>query len=261
MAMANAVRVRKQTAAQQVVDILTDRIRCGEYTPEMRLPSEDGLADELGVSRTTIRSALDVLAAQHLVFRRHGVGTFVSNLSRIANPLNQAVLFQDLIRANGHEPGIRWLNTQVVQPDAALARLLQIPTDHPTLEVRKVFTADGEPVIYCANYIPSWVLGSSVLEEVLANPTIEEPLFGFLESSCGHKAVYFVATLCPERIGDSGFEIAGIDSSTPALKIDEIGYDERERPVVRSVHHYPGQRMNFVFVRRFYNGAPTRSSW
>jgi GntR family transcriptional regulator len=257
--MTSAVRVRKQTAAQQVVEILTDRIRCGDYTPEMRLPSEDGLADELGVSRTTIRSALDVLAAQHLVFRRHGVGTFVSNLSRIANPLNQAVLFQDLIRSNGHEPGIEWLSAQVIQPDAALAKLLQIPSDHPTLEVRKVFTADGEPVIYCANHIPLWVLGASVLQEVLANPCIEEPLFEFLESPCGHRAVYFVATLGPELIGDSGFDVIGIDSGTPALKIDEIGYDERERPVVRSVHHYPGQRMNFVFVRRFYNGTSMSS--
>jgi len=253
--MPNAVRVHKRTAAQQVVEILADRIRCGEYAVEMRLPSEDGLAEELGVSRTTIRSALDVLAAQHLVFRRHGVGTFVSNLSRIANPLNQAVLFQDLIRANGHEPGIQWLSTQVIQPDAALAKLLQIPADHPTLEVRKVFTADGEPVIYCANYIPFWVLGSSVLEQVIADPTTEEPLFGFLESPCGHRAVYFVATLCPERVADAGFEISSIDPGLPALKIDEIGYDERERPVVRSIHHYPGQRMNFVFVRRF-NSAP-----
>jgi GntR family transcriptional regulator len=254
--MTNAVRVHKQTAAQQVVEILTERIRCGEYTPEMRLPSEDGLAEELGVSRTTIRSALDVLASQHLVFRRHGVGTFVSNLSRIANPLNQAVLFQDLIRANGHEPGIQWLDTQVVQPDAALAKALQIPADHPTLEVRKLFTADGEPVIYCTNYIPSWVLGPAVLDEVLANPAVEEPLFEFLESHCGHQAVYFVATLCPECIGDAGFDIAAIDPGTPALKIDEIGYDEQERPIVRSIHHYPGQRMNFVFVRRFYNGTP-----
>jgi GntR family transcriptional regulator len=253
--MTSAVRVRKQTAAQQVVEILTDRIRCGEYTPEMRLPSEDGLADELGVSRTTIRSALDVLGAQHLVFRRHGVGTFVSNLSRIANPLNQAVLFQDLIRSNGHEPGIEWLSARVIQPDAALARLLQIPSDHSALEVRKVFTADGEPVIYCVNHIPFWVLGSSVLEEVLADPGIEEPLFDFLESPCGHKAAYFVATLYPERIGDSGFDINGLDSGSPALAIDEIGYDEKERPIVRSIHHYPGQRMNFVFVRRFYNGT------
>jgi len=254
--MANAMRVHKTTAAEQVVQILADRIRSGEYAVEMRLPSEDRLAEEMGVSRTTIRSALDVLAAQHLVFRRHGVGTFVSNLSRIANPLNQAVLFQDLIRANGHEPGIRWLSTQLIQPDAALTKLLQIPPDHLTLEIRKVFTADAEPVIFCANYIPYWVLGSSVLEAVLAEPTLEEPLFEFLESPCGHRAVYFVATLGPELIGEAGFELTGIDSGLPALKIDEIGYDEKERPVVRSVHHYPGQRMNFVFVRRFYNGAP-----
>jgi GntR family transcriptional regulator len=252
--MTNAVRVRKHTAAQQVVEILTDRIRSGEYTPEMRLPSEDGLAEELGVSRTTIRSALDVLSAQHLVLRRHGVGTFVSNLSRIANPLNQAVLFQDLIRSNGYEPGIRWLDTRLIQPDAFLADLLQIPSEQPTLEVRKVFTADDEPVIYCTNHIPSWVLGDRLLERVLADPVIEEPLFDFLDSQCGHKVIYFVATITPEFIGEAGFDLLELDPGTPALSIDEIGYDETERPVVRSIHHYPGRRMNFVFVRRFYEG-------
>jgi GntR family transcriptional regulator len=253
--MVNAVRVHKQTAAQQVVQILSDRIRSGEYVPEVRLPSEDGLAEELGVSRTTIRSALDVLAAQHLVFRRHGVGTFVSNLSHIANPLNQAVLFQDLIRSNGYEPGIRWLSARVLEADPTLAKSLQVAPAHPTLEVCKVFTADGEPVIYCANYVPSWVLGLPLVEEVLADPTIEEPLFDFLASRCGHGAVYFVATICPELFSEAGIELSGVDGNLPALRIDEIGYDEQERPVVRSVHHYPGRRMNFVFVRRFYQNG------
>jgi GntR family transcriptional regulator len=253
--MVHAVRVHKQTAAQQVVQILTDRIRSGEYVPEERLPSEDGLAEELGVSRTTIRSALDVLAAQHVVFRRHGVGTFVSTLSRIANPLNQAVLFQDLIRSNGYEPGIRWLSVRVIKADAALAKSLQIAPEHATLEIRKVFTADGEPVIYCVNYVPFWVLGQPLLEEVLADPTVEEPLFDFLASRCDHGAVYFVATICPELFGESDIELSGVDGSLPTLRIDEIGYDEQERPVVRSIHHYPGSRMNFVFVRRFYNGG------
>ena len=253
--MVNAVRVHKQTAAQQVVQILSERIRSGEYTPEERLPSEDGLADELGVSRTTIRSALDVLAAQHQIFRRHGVGTFVSSLSRIANPLNQAVLFQDLIRSNGHEPGIRWLSTRVLEADLALARSLQIAPGQRTLEVRKLFTADGSPVIYVVNFVPSWVLGTDLMAEVLVDPTIEEPLFDFLASRCGHAAVYFVANICPELFGEAGVEMPGFNGSQPALRIDETGYDEQERPVVRSIHHYPGQRMNFVFVRRFYNGG------
>jgi GntR family transcriptional regulator len=255
VAVVSAVRIHKQTAAQQVVQILSDRIRSGEYVPEVRLPSEDGLAEELGVSRTTIRSALDVLATQHIVFRRHGVGTFVSNLSRIANPLNQAVLFQDLIRSNGCEPGIRWLSTRVFEADPALATSLQVAPEHPTLEIRKVFTADGEPVIYCVNYVPSWVLGPTLLAEVQADPTVEEPLFDFLESTCGHGAVYFVATIRPELFAEAGIELRGVEGSAVALRIDEIGYDEQERPVVRSIHHYPGSRMNFVFVRRFYNGG------
>jgi len=250
--MVTHVRVHRQSAAQQVVQIFIDRIRSGEYGPEMRLPSEDALGAELGVSRTTVRSALDALAAQHFVVRRHGVGTFVSNLSHIPNPLNQAVMFQDLIRSNGFEPGIRWLSTTVTQPDCDLAKSLQTSPTEPVLEVRKVFTADGAPVIFCTNFIPSWVLGESLLRDVLANPEIEEPLFSFLETRCGHKIDYFVATVWPELAGEAGFDELATDPKMPALVIDEVGYDRQERPVVRSIHHYPGRRMNFVFFRRFY---------
>jgi GntR family transcriptional regulator len=250
--MVTSARVQKQSAAQQVVQILIDRIRIGEYEPEMRLPSEDALGEELGVSRTTVRSALDALAAQHLVVRRHGVGTFVSNLSHIPNPLNQAVMFQDLIRSNGYEPGIRWLSVTVTQPDGDLAKSLQTPAAEPVVEVRKIFTADGTPVIYCTNYIPSWVLGETLLDEILANPEVEEPLFDFLDTRCGHKVDHFVATVWPELVGEAGFDEQGIDPKLPALVIDEVGYDRQERPVVRSIHHYPGRRMNFVFFRHFY---------
>jgi GntR family transcriptional regulator len=249
--MVGAVRVRKSSAAQQAIQILSDRIRSGEYAPESRLPSEDALGLELGVSRTTIRSALEHLAAQNLVRRRHGGGTFVSGVSAIANPLNQAVLFQDLIRESGHEPDIHWLATRVIHAHPDLAESLQLEAGDQVLEVRKEFTADAEPVIFCTNFVPAWVLGAEMLAEVLAEPTIEEPVFAFLAGRCGHPINYFVASICPELIADIDFDCKTLDPAAPALVIDEVGYDDQERALLRSIHHYPGKHMSFAFIRRF----------
>jgi DNA-binding FadR family transcriptional regulator len=60
-----------------VVDTLTARIHAGDYPTDSRLPSERALAVELGVSRNTLREALDVLETQKMVRRRQGSGSFV----------------------------------------------------------------------------------------------------------------------------------------------------------------------------------------
>lgn len=67
-----------------VVDKLFLRIQSGEYPPDSRLPSERALASELGVSRNTLREALDVLEGRDMVRRRHGSGTFVTDHSHDA---------------------------------------------------------------------------------------------------------------------------------------------------------------------------------
>ncbi|MBN7785016.1 MULTISPECIES: FCD domain-containing protein [Alphaproteobacteria] len=61
-----------------VVDRLLVRIQSGEYPPDSRLPSERALASELGVSRNTVREALDVLESRDMVRRRQGSGSFVT---------------------------------------------------------------------------------------------------------------------------------------------------------------------------------------
>jgi len=62
---------------QQLVEVLRDKIRSGEYPPESRLPSEYKLAETHGIGRPTVRQALDVLERKGMVARRRGAGTFV----------------------------------------------------------------------------------------------------------------------------------------------------------------------------------------
>src|SRR4030065_470350 len=177
--------IRGQAVVEQILDILSERIKDRTYLPNSRLPSENSLSEEFKVSRVTIRRALDVLVSKGNIYRMQGVGTFVSSLSQIANPIVDPILFQELIRNQGYEPGIQFIYARNVPLSSQMAEKLNISPDDEIVELQKVFTADGEPVIFCSNFIPKWVLKGSLFQEVLRLPSITEPIFDFLANDCG----------------------------------------------------------------------------
>ena len=149
--------IRKASLANQVEQILIDRIKSGVYPPGGRMPTEEKLAEEFDVSRATIRAAFNALTANHIIVRRHGVGTFVSQAAKLPNPLDQSIDFLELIASSGFSPGFKELMSRIIVPGEDVQRKLDLVTDQRVLEVHKVFTADGKPVIYSQNYISEWV--------------------------------------------------------------------------------------------------------
>ncbi len=242
--------IRVQALVEQIIEILLGRIKDRTYPPNSKLPSENVLCAEFDVSRVTIRRALDILVSKGNIYRLQGIGTFVSAISQIANPIVDPILFQDLIRNHGYEPGIQFIHAQLIPLTPALAGRLSIDADEPIVELQKVFTADGEPVIFCSNIIPKWVLKGSLLGEVLRNPAMTEPIFGFLADRCGEDLSFYISTLRLDSMGNCSFSARDFSPTTPALVIDEVGYNSQEKPIMLSIHFYPGNHMKFELIRR-----------
>ena len=176
--------------------------------PDNLLPTEEKLCERYGVSRTTIRSALAALAARGLIVRRQGMGNFISRGARIANPLDQILDFCEMIECNGHQPGIEFLSAAIKYPSDEVAAALQRP-DELVVERRTVFTADGAPVIYCVNSIPLGLLPGALAREVVADPSISEPIFRFFEQRCSLRIEYRTGRVWPEIARDiQAFELA-----------------------------------------------------
>ncbi len=248
--MLNRMPRRQKSLADQVVEILAGRISVGEYPSGSRLPSEADLGAELDVSRATVRTALGILAGRGLVARHHGIGTFVSQLSSIRNPLNEFIAFPDLIADNGFDPGLLETSVREVDADDTLADMLKVETGSELLEVGKVFTADGEPVIYCVNHIPGWVYEGRLSEGEILQPGVTQPLFDFLEGRCGQRVAYYTASIRAELAEDCGLpEIIPYERRTVALVIDEIGFNSDEIPIHRSIECFPDNRMKFELIR------------
>lgn len=129
----------------QVYDILVERIASGRWRPGEPLPNEFQLARELGVSQGTMRKALDRMAAEHLVMRRQGRGTFVTEHTA------EAVHFRFFQMHDAK--GLRAIPDSVgitVEKTAANAKeraALELAEGAEVVRIRRIRTVDGEPII------------------------------------------------------------------------------------------------------------------
>lgn len=244
--------IRKASLASQVEQILFERIKAGTYPPGGKMPTEEQLAEEFDVSRATIRAAFNAMTASHIIVRRHGVGTFVSQAAKLSNPLDQSIDFLELIAAGGFSPGFKELFSQIVSPSEEVRNKLDLDQDHPVLEVHKVFSADGNPVIYSQNYIPQWVYRAGLTDDEAVSPGATEPFFKFFREVCKHELRYYLSDVYVGMPSDYPYIVEPMQatSDTPILVIDEVGFDRQDRPVNYAIEYLPGYHMQFSLVRK-----------
>jgi len=243
---------RPPTLSEQLVEVLDSRIREGTYPPGSLLPSESDLASEFSVSRATIRGALSALASIGRINRRQGIGTYVSKLSLISNPINKVMEFDELITSGGFIPGVSVHGVELIFSSDQEAANLGIEEGSRLLRIHKIFTADGAPLIYVNTSLPAWILANQ-FDAVLENPDLTEPLFAFIEKGCGRKVENMVSTFWPDTvkgcIAESVIDIFDQPLEAPVLRMNYIAYAEDDTPLFESHQAYLAGFMKFTLLR------------
>ncbi len=139
----------------QLEQILRVRIEQGHYSAESRLPAENKLAEELGVSRPTLRTTLARLEAEGLITRRQGNGTYVNKHAFSVDATPKSYWnFTSLIAESGRTAQSQLLSVTRRYPTEPEAALHRLATDRKVVAIATLFTADGEPVIYSTGLLP-----------------------------------------------------------------------------------------------------------
>jgi DNA-binding GntR family transcriptional regulator len=136
----------------QVAQHLENAIHTGVIPTGTLFQNEVDLAASLGLSRPTMRRAMQHLVDKGLVVRRRGIGTRVVQ-PKLRRPLELTSLYDDLTRA-GRKPTTETLSFQTVQATDDVAERLEVPEGTPVLELVRLRRADGEPIAKLTNYLP-----------------------------------------------------------------------------------------------------------
>lgn len=148
-----ASMMRRQPLYDQLVDILTEKIE-NEYSPGDLMPSERELAERYGLSRTTVRLALQELEQLGLVVRQHGRGTFVADRSAQTTNLMHSYSFSEQMRELGRVPTTTILEFSEVEADKNLAEHMGARIGDKLFKLIRLRSADDTPMMVERTYLP-----------------------------------------------------------------------------------------------------------
>ena len=141
----------------QVAQVLEAAILDGRLAPGTRFDNEVALAKQLGLSRPTMRGAMQYLVDKGVLVRRRGVGTRVVQ-PKVRRQLGLSSLYEDL-ESSGQRPSTRVLSLVVEPASMAVAQALGLPADSPVTAVTRLRSAGEQPIARMANYLPHTIPG------------------------------------------------------------------------------------------------------
>jgi GntR family transcriptional regulator len=224
----------RQTRTEVVRDALADELRTGVYEAGQQLPNEDRLAERFEVSRATVREAVRGLIEGGYLARRHGVGTFVTGFSQRKHSLDATVSYTGMISGAGMSPGESVVARTERPATDEEAEALMVPEGTVLTCVSRVRTADGNPVIYSEDRIPTELLGEA------RQAPLDTSLYTLLASAdlAIHHAV---ASLSPGVADHRLATLLEVAQGSALQFISEVDYTEPGLAVMLSDEwHVPG---------------------
>ena len=228
----------------QVIERLKKDIDSGVFKENERFPSEFELARTLGVSRATLREALRVLEEEKVIIRKHGVGTFVNPRPLFSSGIEQLSSVSSMISDAGMVPGTIFMEVQESNPSEEMIGKFTCEPDDSLVTIKRVRTADGEPVVYCIDHVLSKNLdaGSDVL--------LNESIFDSIEKSGRIRIVQAVANIEPVAYDDEASSILRCGVDIPILVLLQHHYSEEGEMVLYSKNYFRADKFSFHVVRK-----------
>jgi GntR family transcriptional regulator len=240
------VRRDRVTLTQSCAEALQEAIELGKYRPGSRLPSEKELAEQLAVSRPTVRESLRLLEERGLILRRHGRGTFVRERP-IQKELNRNFGITSMIRAAGYKPFSRDSGLASIMANAEIAERLGLVPGDPVWQIQRVRLADDRPVVFSVDSLPKYVVGQEDLDDVVSGE--EQSLYALLYKLKGIVIYRGEAELVPCKANTPLCALLDVKPGAPLLCMKQVDFDQRGRAVVYSVEYHVANWVRFSVER------------
>ena len=227
---------------QQIKGLMLRSLQAGEWKPGEAIPSEMELAARFRVSQGTVRKAIDELAAENLLVRRQGKGTFVATHAEQQVQYRFLKLIPDDGDPNRDGPAQRDIvDCRRLRATADMARALALHSGDPVLEVRRILSFAGAPTILEDIWLPGGPFKGLTAERLGA---YQGPMYALFETEFGVRMVRAREKIRAVLPDAGQARLLKVEQNTPLLSVERIAftYDDRamelRRCLYRTDKHY-----------------------
>jgi GntR family transcriptional regulator len=224
----------------RIAESLREQIRDGELAPGAPLPNQRKLAQTFGVTLMTLRHALELLEREHLIVRRHGLGTFVAAPS-IDYDILQLRRFAGELLAQGEPVSTRLLGTRFAIADRRAAEALGLSGRARVFVIERLRLVDRHPIGLQRSF-----LAARLGEELIKSDLERTPLGQALEFKLGITIGRAREMVSAVRLGRREARDLGCGAGIPAFESERVSFDADGRPVVFDRVFIPGDRFRIT---------------
>jgi GntR family transcriptional regulator len=228
---------------QQIKALILQSLQAGEWKPGEAIPSEMDLAARYRVSQGTVRKAIDELAAENLVMRRQGKGTYVSTHAEQHVQYRFLKLTPDSGDAASEGPAERHIiDCKRLRATADIARALALRAGDPVLQVRRTLAFAGVPTILEDLWLPGGPF-KGLTAERLAD--YHGPMYALFETEFGVRMVRAdekIRAVTPDKAQSA---LLKVEQGMPLLSVERTAYTYNDVPMElrrglyrTDTHHY-----------------------
>ncbi|MEN9671687.1 MAG: hypothetical protein RL018_1964 [Pseudomonadota bacterium] len=228
---------------QQIKGLILKSLQDGEWKPGEAIPSEMDLAVRYRVSQGTVRKAIDELAADNLLVRRQGKGTFVDTHAEKHAQYRFLKLVPDSGDQNSEGPAERQITEcKRIRATAEIAKLLSLRTGDPVWQAQRVLSFSGVPTILEDIWLPAAPF-KGLTAERLAN--YHGSMYALFETEFGVRMVKAIEKIraLPANLLHSS--LLKVEQNTPLLSIERTAFTYNDMPMelrrgyyLTDTHHY-----------------------
>ncbi|KAB2903888.1 MAG: GntR family transcriptional regulator [Burkholderiaceae bacterium] len=228
---------------QQIKGLILQSLQAGEWKPGEAIPSEMELAARFRVSQGTVRKAIDELAAENLVMRRQGKGTFVATHAEQHVQYRFLKLLPDTGDARVEGPAQRRIiDCKRVRASAEVARALALRTGDPVIQARRVLAFSGTPTILEDIWLPGQAFKGLTAQQMGGYPG---PTYAMFEIDFGVRMVRAEEKIRAVLPDTEQATLLDVTTATPLLSVERIAYTYNDVPMElrrglyrTDTHHY-----------------------
>ena len=226
---------------RQIKALMVRDLQAGLWRPGEAIPSETELAARFKVSQGTVRKAIDELAAENLLVRRQGKGTFVATHAEQTTQYRFLRLQPDDGVTEGGTQR-RFIDCRRLRAPADVARALGLRSGDAAIQIKRVLSLRGVPVVFDEIWLPAAPFKGLTAEKLSG---YRGPMYGLFESEFGVRMIRAEEKIRAVAAEGQAAEVLAVAPGTPLLSVERLSLTYGDRPVElrrglyqTAAHHY-----------------------